>query len=147
MNKSVLRGHCGLKKSVITGTNYYIQAHHSVLIDYITYLWHQLSPLRKIKSLLDSWIKIQCLTGVIYMMTTVLLFLCLPFSQSAPEPDTHLHVYLPPEEEQGSCFISTDKEAHFFYISFHVFLPRRRTQHWWGTCGLWFEVRSSYNLT
>ena len=41
-------------------------------------------------------------------MTTVLLLLChlLPFSHSAPEPDTHLHVYLPPEGEKGSFFLS-----------------------------------------
>merc|ERR1711874_715223 len=38
-----------------------------------------------------------------HKMTTVLLLLLhlLPFSQSAPEPDTHLHVYLPPEGGQG----------------------------------------------
>jgi len=36
-------------------------------------------------------------------MNTVLLLLCnlLAFSLSAPEPDTHLHVYLPPEGGQG----------------------------------------------
>jgi len=36
-------------------------------------------------------------------MTTIVLLLChlLPFSQSAPEPDTHLHVHLPPEGGQG----------------------------------------------
>ena len=41
-------------------------------------------------------------------MTTVLLLLLhlLPFSHSAPEPDTHLHVYLPPEGGQGKCFLS-----------------------------------------
>merc|ERR1711874_935419 len=38
-----------------------------------------------------------------HKMTTVLLLLLhlLPFSQSAPEPDTHLHVHLPPEGGQG----------------------------------------------
>merc|ERR1719489_644738 len=36
-------------------------------------------------------------------MTTVLFLLCnlLAFSHSAPEPDTHLHVHLPPEGGQG----------------------------------------------
>merc|ERR1711990_790613 len=42
-------------------------------------------------------------SGISTMMNTVLLLLphLLAFSQSAPEPDTHLHVHLPPEGGQG----------------------------------------------
>ena len=71
-------------------------------------------------------------------MTTVLLLLChlLPFSHSAPEPDTHLHVYLPPEGEKGSSF---------FFIFLHVFLQRGNPQHRWRACSQWFAVSSSYN--
>ena len=38
-------------------------------------------------------------------MKTILLLHLLPFLHSAPEPDTHLHVYLPPESEQGNSFL------------------------------------------
>ena len=38
-------------------------------------------------------------------MKTILLLHLLPFLHSAPEPDTHLHVYLPPENGQGNSFL------------------------------------------
>ena len=50
------------------------------------------------------------------MTSTVLLLLphLLSFSQAAPEPDTHLHVHLPPEEGQGlNSFL-----CFFFLMSF-----------------------------
>merc|ERR1719228_638047 len=69
-------------------------------------------------------------------MTIVLLLLCnlLAFSQSAPEPDTHLHVYLPPEGgtpntgggyannglmtgTQGNSVFSNDYSANAFSAS------------------------------
>ena len=37
-------------------------------------------------------------------MKTILLLHLLPFLHSAPEPDTHLHVYLPPENGHGNSF-------------------------------------------
>ena len=61
-----------------------------------------------IVSLLHSTkIKIQWLLVIALAMTTVLLLLChlLTFSQSTPEPDTHIHVYLPPEGGQGNFFL------------------------------------------
>ena len=55
--------------------------------------------------LLISLIKVQKL-AVIFLkrMIAVLLFLLhlLPFSTA--DPDTHLHVYFPPEEGQGNSF-------------------------------------------
>ena len=50
------------------------------------------------------------------MMSTVLLLLphLLAFSQSVPQPDTHLHVHVPPETGgQGNSFLS-----FFFLMSF-----------------------------
>ena len=38
-------------------------------------------------------------------MKTILLLHLLPFLHSAPEPDTHLHVHLPPENGQGNSFL------------------------------------------
>ena len=38
-------------------------------------------------------------------MKTILLLHLLPFLHSAPEPDTHLHVYLPEESGQGNSFL------------------------------------------
>ena len=38
-------------------------------------------------------------------MKTFLLLHLLPFLHSAPEPDTHLHVHLPPESGQGNSFL------------------------------------------
>ena len=38
-------------------------------------------------------------------MRTIFLLHLLPFLHSSPEPDTHLHVYLPPESEQGNSFL------------------------------------------
>ena len=54
-------------------------------------------------------IKIQRLRGIPHGMTTFPLFLLqlLAFSHSAPEPDTHLHVYLPPEGGQGNSILSS----------------------------------------
>ena len=51
-------------------------------------------------------IKIQWLTSIAQVMTIVLLLLhhILAFSQSAPQPDTHLHFYLPPEGNSFLCF-------------------------------------------
>ena len=37
-----------------------------------------------------------------HAMRTICLLNLLPFLHSAPEPDTHLHVYLPKESEQGN---------------------------------------------
>ena len=39
------------------------------------------------------------------MKTILLLLHLLPFLHSAPEPDTHLHVYLPQESGQGNSFL------------------------------------------
>ena len=39
------------------------------------------------------------------MKTILLLLHLLPFLHSAPEPDTHLHVHLPPESGQGNSFL------------------------------------------
>ena len=38
-------------------------------------------------------------------MRTIFLLHLLPFLHSSPEPDTHLHVYIPPESEQGNSFL------------------------------------------
>ena len=38
-------------------------------------------------------------------MRTIFLLHLLPFLHSSPEPDTHLHVYIPPEGEQGNSFL------------------------------------------
>ena len=38
-------------------------------------------------------------------MRTICLLNLLPFLHSAPEPDTHLHVHLPQESEQGNFFL------------------------------------------
>ena len=38
-------------------------------------------------------------------MRTIFLLHLLPFLLSSPEPDTHLHVYIPPESEQGNSFL------------------------------------------
>ena len=38
-------------------------------------------------------------------MKTILLLHLLPFLHSAPEPDPHLHVYLPQESGQGKSFL------------------------------------------
>ena len=38
-------------------------------------------------------------------MRTIFLLHLLPFLHSSPEPDTHLHVHLPPENEQGNSFL------------------------------------------
>ena len=38
-------------------------------------------------------------------MRTIFLLHLLPFLHSSPEPDTHLHVYLPQESEQGNSFL------------------------------------------
>ena len=40
-----------------------------------------------------------------HAMKTILLLHLLPFLHSAPEPDTHLHVYLPPESGQGNSLL------------------------------------------
>ena len=37
-------------------------------------------------------------------MRTIFLLHLLPCLLSSPEPDTHLHVYIPPEGEQGNSF-------------------------------------------
>ena len=60
-------------------------------------------------------IKIQWQSGIATMMSTALLLLphLLAFSQAAPEPDTHLHVHLPPEGGQGNFFL-----CFFFLMSF-----------------------------
>ena len=39
------------------------------------------------------------------MKTILLLLHLLPFLHSAPEPDTHLHVHLPPENGQGNSLL------------------------------------------
>ena len=96
---------------------------HLILIGHITfikYLFQQLSsllPCKIITSLLDYGIKIQWQRGSSHKMNNIIFFLChlLPFSHSAPEPDTHLHVYLPPEGGQGSSFLFTS--SHFFSSS------------------------------
>ena len=49
-------------------------------------------------------IKIQWLITHQAMRTIFLLHL-LPCLLSSPEPDTHLHVYIPPESEQGNSFL------------------------------------------
>ena len=46
-------------------------------------------------------------------MRTIFLLHLLPFLHSSPEPDTHLHVHLPPESEQGKLF-----SCCFFLICF-----------------------------
>ena len=38
-------------------------------------------------------------------MRTIFLLHLLPCLLSSPEPDTHLHVYIPPEGEQGNSFL------------------------------------------
>ena len=38
-------------------------------------------------------------------MKTILLLHLLPLLHSSPEPDTHLHVYLPEESGQGNSFL------------------------------------------
>ena len=38
-------------------------------------------------------------------MRTIFLLHLLPFLHSLPEPDTHLHVYLPEESGQGNSFL------------------------------------------
>ena len=38
-------------------------------------------------------------------MRTICLLNLLPFLHSAPEPDTHLHVHLPQESEQGNSIL------------------------------------------
>ena len=40
-------------------------------------------------------------------MRTIFLLHLLPCLLSSPEPDTHLHVYIPPEGEQGNSFFVT----------------------------------------
>ena len=39
------------------------------------------------------------------MKTILLLLHLLPFLHSAPEPDTHLHVYLPQESGESNSFL------------------------------------------
>ena len=46
-------------------------------------------------------------------MRTIFLLHLLPFLHSSPEPDTQLHVYLPPESGQGKLF-----SCCFFLICF-----------------------------
>ena len=46
-------------------------------------------------------------------MRTIFLLHLLPFLHSSPEPDTHLHVYIPPEGEQGNSFLV----ASFSFVS------------------------------
>ena len=108
---------------------------HLILIGHITfikYLFQQLSsllPCKIITSLLDYGIKIQWQRGSSHKMNNIIFFLChlLPFSHSEPEPDTHLHVYLPPEGGQGSSFLFTS--SNFFV------LQRGNSEHWRRTCG------------
>ena len=38
-------------------------------------------------------------------MRTICLLYLLPFLHSAPQPDTQLHVYIPPESEQGNSVL------------------------------------------
>ena len=38
-------------------------------------------------------------------MRTICLLYLLPFLHSAPQPDTQLHVYMPPESEQGNSVL------------------------------------------
>ena len=40
-----------------------------------------------------------------HAMRTICLLNLLPFLHSAPEPDTHLHVHLPQESEQGNSVL------------------------------------------
>ena len=40
-----------------------------------------------------------------HAMRTICLLNLLPFLHSAPEPDTHLHVYLPKKSEQGNSVL------------------------------------------
>ena len=55
--------------------------------------------------MMQAEIKIQWLITHHAMKTILLLLHLLPFLHSAPEPDTHLHVYLPPESGQGNSFL------------------------------------------
>ena len=54
---------------------------------------------------MQAEIKIQWLITHHAMKTILLLLHLLPFLHSAPEPDTHLHVYLPEESGQGNSFL------------------------------------------
>ena len=75
-----------------------------------------LTTLKEDNELASFWIKIQKLTSAHRMNTAFLLLLnTLPFCHSAPDPDTHLHVHLPPEGGQG-------KERHLSRGKY-VFLP------------------------
>ena len=80
-------------------------------------------------------IKIQWLRGIPHGMTTFPLFLLqlLAFSHSAPEPDTHLHVYLPPEGGQGNYFFCEFREnsgtIFIFPVSSVYEVTQRNIQH------------------
>ena len=51
-------------------------------------------------ALLDLWIKIQWQTSTTSAMNPSLVFIFLNlFAISTSEPDTHIHVHLPPEEQ------------------------------------------------
>ena len=55
--------------------------------------------------MMQAEIKIQWLITHHAMKTILLLLHLLPFLHSAPEPDTHLHVHLPQESEQGNSVL------------------------------------------
>ena len=62
----------------------------------------------------------------------------MAFSQSSPDPDTHLYVHLTPEGGHGTFLFSL--------IVSHVILQRENTENQWRICGQWFEVSSLYNV-
>ena len=91
-----------MKMPVITGTiKQFFAPFHVILIGLFTFTKYLL-PLQKVTTCWDQnsvAIKEESLP---HTMNTVviLLFHILDFSHS--EPDTHVHVYLPPEGGQGS---------------------------------------------
>ena len=91
-------------------------------------------------NLLHTRIKIQWLIVICGTLNPVPLLLLhiLAFSQSAPDPDTHLHVYLPPEGGQGTYLFSL--------ISSNLILQRENTQNRRRVCKQWFQVSSSYDV-